>query len=202
MNSNNINNIIKGPILTEKSYQMMSESVYSFKVSPKTNRSETKKAIEYIFNVKVEKVNIFNVPKKAKKIGKSKGFLPAYKKAFVKLAPGFSINLFNDETPKPAEISPKDEESQLKTDQKRAEFDEKSKLIAKKVAQKFAKSTSTSQQETEVEKAETETEEIVVEAEEIKAETTNSEKGETKAEKLEKSSTKVPPRPKNSGESH
>ncbi|MBG0730827.1 50S ribosomal protein L23 [Mycoplasma sp. 'Moose RK'] len=148
MSSNNINNIIKGPILTEKSYQLMSESVYSFKVSPKTNRSETKKAIEYIFNVKVAKVNLFNVPKKAKRVGKSKGFVPAYKKAFVKLAPGFSINLFNDETPS------KDQDDlqsnrKAEIEQKKTEYEQKSKEIYEKVAKKFANSNKENVESTE-----------------------------------------------------
>ncbi|UVO15717.1 50S ribosomal protein L23 [Mesomycoplasma ovipneumoniae] len=137
----NVNNIIKGPILTEKSYQLMSQGVYSFKVSPTTNRSETKKAVEYIFNVKVEKVNIFTVPKKEKKLGKSRGFSTKYKKAFVKLKPGYTINLFEDETPAAASIDQSNKDQQefsQQIEEKRAELEQKNQEIAEKLAKKQA----------------------------------------------------------------
>ncbi|MDO6826140.1 50S ribosomal protein L23 [Mesomycoplasma ovipneumoniae] len=137
----NVNNIIKGPILTEKSYQLMSQGVYSFKVSPTTNRSETKKAVEYIFNVKVEKVNIFTVPKKEKKLGKSRGFSTKYKKAFVKLKPGYTINLFEDETPAAASIDQTNKDQQefsQQIEEKRAELEQKNQEIAEKLAKKQA----------------------------------------------------------------
>ncbi|EXU61261.1 50S ribosomal protein L23 [Mesomycoplasma ovipneumoniae] len=137
----NVNNIIKGPILTEKSYQLMSQGVYSFKVSPTTNRSETKKAVEYIFNVKVEKVNIFTVPKKEKKLGKSRGFSTKYKKAFVKLKPGYTINLFEDETPAAENLSESNKDQQefsQQIEEKRAELEQKNQEIAQKLAKKQA----------------------------------------------------------------
>ncbi|MDW2924838.1 50S ribosomal protein L23 [Mesomycoplasma ovipneumoniae] len=137
----NVNNIIKGPILTEKSYQLMSQGVYSFKVSPTTNRSETKKAVEYIFNVKVEKVNIFTVPKKEKKLGKSRGFSTKYKKAFVKLKPGYTINLFEDETPAAVSIDQTNKDQQefsQQIEEKRAELEQKNQEIAQKLAKKQA----------------------------------------------------------------
>ncbi|MXR13505.1 50S ribosomal protein L23 [Mycoplasma flocculare] len=139
---NNVNEIIKGPILTEKSYQLMSASVYSFKVSPKTNRSETKKAVEYIFNVKVDKVNIFTVPKKEKKLGKSKGFTTKYKKALVKLKPGYTINLFDEESPQVDSFNQNSEnnnETMAKIEQKKAELDVKNQEIAQKLAKKHEK---------------------------------------------------------------
>ncbi|MDW2930715.1 50S ribosomal protein L23 [Mesomycoplasma ovipneumoniae] len=137
----NVNNIIKGPILTEKSYQLMSQGVYSFKVSPTTNRSETKKAVEYIFNVKVEKVNIFTVPKKEKKLGKSRGFSTKYKKAFVKLKPGYTINLFENETPAAENLSESNKDQQefsQQIEEKRAVLEQKNQEIAQKLAKKQA----------------------------------------------------------------
>ncbi|XBE78054.1 50S ribosomal protein L23 [Mesomycoplasma ovipneumoniae] len=137
----NVNNIIKGPILTEKSYQLMSQGVYSFKVSPTTNRSETKKAVEYIFNVKVEKVNIFTVPKKEKKLGKSRGFSTKYKKAFVKLKSGYTINLFEDEAPAQENLEQTNKDQQefsQQIEEKRAELEQKNQVIAQKLAKKQA----------------------------------------------------------------
>lgn len=92
----NINNIIKYPILTEKSYMQMQENVYTFAVDKRASKIEIKKAVEFIFNVKVESVNTFNVPKKAKKVGKYEGFTKSYKKAIVTLNEG-SINIFPEE---------------------------------------------------------------------------------------------------------
>lgn len=69
----NVNEIIKGPILTEKSYQLMSAGVYSFKVSPKTNRSETKKLLNTFLMSKSIKL-IFLPSQKRKKSRKIKRF--------------------------------------------------------------------------------------------------------------------------------
>ncbi|QJR43967.1 50S ribosomal protein L23 [Mycoplasma miroungirhinis] len=94
----NINEVIKYPILTEKTYQQMhGQNVYSFAVDRKTNKVEIRKAVEFIFNVKVEKVNIIKVSKKPKRIGRFQGFTKAYKKALVYLADGNSISFFPNE---------------------------------------------------------------------------------------------------------
>lgn len=92
----NINEIIKYPILTEKSYVQMQENIYTFAVDKRASKIEIKKAVEFIFNVKVESVNTFNVPKKAKRVGKYSGFTKAYKKAIVYLKEG-SIQIFPEE---------------------------------------------------------------------------------------------------------
>lgn len=169
----NVNEIIKGPILTEKSYQLMSAGVYSFKVSPKTNRSETKKAVEYIFNVKVDKVNIFTVPKKEKNLGKSKGFTTRYKRALVKLKPGYTINLFGDESP---EVDNKDsqtnDEITTKIAEKRAELDAKNKEIAEKLAKKQGKTVSEQAQSNELNQDSAKTDSEIIESK-------NQEKGES-----------------------
>jgi large subunit ribosomal protein L23 len=93
----NINEVIKYPILSEKSYQKMSNGVYTFAVDFKTNKTEVKKVVEYIFSVKVKKVNIMFVDKKEKKIGKFKGFTNRYKKAIITLKKGDVINIFPEE---------------------------------------------------------------------------------------------------------
>ena len=64
----NINEIIKYPILTEKTYQQMELHVYTFAVDRRASKTEIKKAIQFIFDVKIDKINVFNVPKKAKKV--------------------------------------------------------------------------------------------------------------------------------------
>lgn len=77
--------IIIEPILSEKSYDGIQDKKYAFKVDKKANRTEVKKAIEKIFKVEVEKVNIVNCDGKLKRMGRTQGKTSSYKKAYVKL---------------------------------------------------------------------------------------------------------------------
>ena len=89
----NYRDIIKAPVITEKSANIASdEKKYVFKVDAKANKSQIKDAIEKIFNVKVEKVNIMNIHPKKKRVGKYEGKSNRYKKAIVKLAKGSTIS--------------------------------------------------------------------------------------------------------------
>ena len=86
--------IIKGPIMTEKSAGLAKEqNTITFSVDPKANKTEIKQAIEKIFNVKVESVNTVNVRPKKKRVGKYTGYTNKVKKAIVKLKEGSSIEL-------------------------------------------------------------------------------------------------------------
>ena len=88
--------IIKGPIITEKSNDLLeNESKYVFKVALEANKVEIKQAIEEIFNVKVLDVNTVRVLPKRRRVGKYEGYRPAYKKAIVKLAKDEKIDAFN-----------------------------------------------------------------------------------------------------------
>jgi len=64
---------------------------YVFKVSPTANKIMIANEVKKNYNVKVIKVNIVNIPKKARRIGRTKGFRAGYKKAIVTLAPGQTI---------------------------------------------------------------------------------------------------------------
>ncbi|HAX02294.1 MAG: 50S ribosomal protein L23 [Tenericutes bacterium GWC2_34_14] len=87
--------ILKAPIITEQSTKLIeSQNRYTFKVDPKANKVEIKKAVETIFNVKVLSVNTVNVLPKFKRMGKHEGYKSAYKKAVVKLAEGQKIDAF------------------------------------------------------------------------------------------------------------
>ena len=77
--------IIIKPVLTEKTYASIEDKRYTFVVAKKANKTEIKFAVEEIFNVKVEKVNTLNCRGKLKRMGRNKGYTPAYKKAVVKL---------------------------------------------------------------------------------------------------------------------
>ena len=85
--------ILKAPVITEKSQIAKSEGKYTFKVAPKATKTEIKDAIEKIFNVKVEKVNTINVHPKKKRVGRYTGMTNKYKKAIVTLAEGQTIDL-------------------------------------------------------------------------------------------------------------
>lgn len=86
--------IIKRPIITEKTSDLMAENKYTFAVDRKANKLEIKEAVEKLFNVKVEQVNTLTVKPKRRRVGRYEGFKSGYKKAIVKLAPGNSIELF------------------------------------------------------------------------------------------------------------
>ena len=89
----NYRDIIKAPIITEKSANIAeNEKTYVFKVDVKANKSQIKDAIEKIFNVKVEKVNTINVHPKKKRVGRYTGMTNKYKKAIVTLANGNKID--------------------------------------------------------------------------------------------------------------
>ncbi|SDK58107.1 50S ribosomal protein L23 [Sediminibacillus albus] len=77
--------IIKRPIITEHSADLMAEKKYTFEVSTKANKTEVKDAVELIFGVKVKKVNTMNLKGKFKRMGRHGGYRPDRKKAVVQL---------------------------------------------------------------------------------------------------------------------
>ncbi|UFT99496.1 50S ribosomal protein L23 [Radiobacillus kanasensis] len=78
--------IIKRPIITENSADLMADKKYTFEVSTKANKTEIKDAIESIFSVKVVNVNTMNLKGKFKRMGRYGGFRPDRKKAIVTLS--------------------------------------------------------------------------------------------------------------------
>ena len=78
--------IIKKPVLTEKSYAAMAQKKYTFEVAVNANKTEIKAAIEEIFEgVKVESVNTMRTLGKMKRQGRTQGRTPEVKKAIVTL---------------------------------------------------------------------------------------------------------------------
>lgn len=86
--------IIKRPIISEKSMGLMAENKYTFMVHPKANKIEIKKAVEEIFKVKVEDVNTMRVHGKRRRMGMHVGRTSDWKKAVVKIAEGQRIEFF------------------------------------------------------------------------------------------------------------
>lgn len=77
--------IIKRPIITEKSMSNVENKVYTFEVDKKANKTHIKLAIEELYDVKVEKVNVVNAKPRPRRVGKYAGYKSAFKKAIVTL---------------------------------------------------------------------------------------------------------------------
>jgi len=77
--------IIKKPLLTEKSYAGIPVKKYTFVVDVRANKTQIKAAVEKLFNVKVDRVNTINVAGKYKRQGRSEGYTSKFKKAYVTL---------------------------------------------------------------------------------------------------------------------
>lgn len=89
----NYRDVIKAPIITEKSASLAQNNVITFSVDVNANKTQIKQAVEKIFDVKVESVNTVNVKPKKKRVGRYVGKTNRVKKAIVKLAEGSSIEL-------------------------------------------------------------------------------------------------------------
>ena len=77
--------IIIAPVITEKSNMDVAEGKYTFRVAKNASKTEIKKAVEEIFNVKVIAVNTVSMPGKEKRMGVHSGKTPDWKKAIVKI---------------------------------------------------------------------------------------------------------------------
>ena len=86
--------IIIRPVISEHSFDMMSEGTYTFEVDRNSNKIEIAQAVEEIFDVKVKKVNVINVKSKPKRVRWVAGQTRTWKKAMVTLQPGETIELF------------------------------------------------------------------------------------------------------------
>ena len=90
----NYRDIIKAPIITEKSADLaQNNNTYTFSVDVNANKTQIKQAIEKIFNVTVLSVNTVNVKPKTRRVGRYTGKTNRVKKAIVKLQEGSSIEL-------------------------------------------------------------------------------------------------------------
>lgn len=77
--------VIIKPVISEKSMDDTQERKYTFKVAKDANKTQVKQAVEEIFGVEVEKVNIMNCRGKLKRMGRNVGMTASSKKAIVKL---------------------------------------------------------------------------------------------------------------------
>ena len=87
--------VLLAPVVSEKSYGLIAERrKYTFRVHPGAHKTQVRQAVEAIFDVRVEQVNISKVPSKPKRRGMSQGRRPGWKKAVVTVAEGQSIDAF------------------------------------------------------------------------------------------------------------
>jgi large subunit ribosomal protein L23 len=96
-NQRNFLDIVKYPILTEKTIRLIEKNQYSFAVDTKADKTAVKKAVEQLFDVKAIAVNTSLLPLRKRRVGKFIGKKARYKRAIVKLASEDSITLFEEE---------------------------------------------------------------------------------------------------------
>jgi len=88
------NQVLLAPVVSEKSYSLITDRKYTFKVHKDAHKTQIRQAGEELFEGKVESVNIVKVQPKPKRRGFTRGSKPGWKKAIVKLQEGHEIEIF------------------------------------------------------------------------------------------------------------
>lgn len=88
------NQVLLAPVVSEKSYSLISDRKYTFKVHEDAHKTQIRQAVEELFEVKVKSVNIVKVQSKPKRRGSTRGTRPGWKKAIVQLREGHEIEIF------------------------------------------------------------------------------------------------------------
>lgn len=83
--------ILRSPHITEKAIRLNEENKYVFRINKSANKTGVKGTIEELYGVRVLDINIVNIPRKRRRLGRSEGFKSGYKKAIVTLAEGEKI---------------------------------------------------------------------------------------------------------------
>ena len=88
------NEILLAPVVSEKSYSLINDRKYSFRVHQDAHKTQVRQAVEELFSVHVEAVNIVKVQPKPKRRGMRPGRKPGWKKAIVQVRQGETIEIF------------------------------------------------------------------------------------------------------------
>ena len=88
------NEVLLAPVVTEKAYAQIDENKYSFHVHPDAHKTQVRQAVEELFDVRVQGVNIVKVQPKPKRRGLFKGTRQGWKKAIVQVREGETIEIF------------------------------------------------------------------------------------------------------------
>jgi len=86
--------ILISPHISEKGTFIRKQDQYIFRVAPKANKTEIKKAVESLYGVDVLSVNTVKIPKKKRRLGRTSGFKKGYKKAIIKIKENQKIDIF------------------------------------------------------------------------------------------------------------
>ena len=92
MKQTDLMGIIEAPVVSEKSSLSAEKGRVVFKVKRTATKNQIKRAVELLFKVQVDSVHVLNVKGKEKRFGRSQGTRSDWKKAYVKLQPGFDID--------------------------------------------------------------------------------------------------------------
>ena len=90
----NARSVLIRPVVSEKSYALLAAGKYTFRVHPRAHKTQIRQAVEDLFDVHVESVNISHVRAKPKRRGMFRGTKPGWKKAIVQLREGETIDIF------------------------------------------------------------------------------------------------------------
>jgi large subunit ribosomal protein L23 len=88
------NEVLLAPVVSEKSYSLLDDRKYSFRIHPDAHKTQVRQAVEQLFDVEVARVNIVKVQAKPKRRGLHKGARAGWKKAIVQLKEGHTIEIF------------------------------------------------------------------------------------------------------------
>jgi len=88
------NQVLLAPVVSEKSYSLITDRKYTFRVHEDAHKTQVRQAVEELFGVHVQSVNILKVQSKPKRRGFTRGRRPGWKKAVVQLREGEAIEIF------------------------------------------------------------------------------------------------------------
>ena len=88
------NQVLLAPVVSEKSYELIEQRKYAFRVHPDAHKTQIRQAVEELFEVRVQAVNVIKVQPKPKRRGLIRGKRPGWKKAIVQLREGDTIEIF------------------------------------------------------------------------------------------------------------
>jgi large subunit ribosomal protein L23 len=92
MNQERLMKVLLSPVISEKAALAEVSAQYAFRVAPDATKREIGRAVELMFNVKVDRVQVLNVKGKNKRFGRRLGRRPGWRKAYVRLQPGHNID--------------------------------------------------------------------------------------------------------------
>nr|AIT94177.1 ribosomal protein L23 [Marsupiomonas sp. NIES 1824] len=90
--------LVKRPVLTEKSVRLIENNQYTFDVDPKLTKSQIKSCIESTFQVNVVGINTHRPPRRKRRLGMYQGYKKQYKRAVITIKSGQTIQLIPNES--------------------------------------------------------------------------------------------------------